>query len=471
MLFNSFQFAVFFPCVAAGYFLLPARWRWAWMLAASYAFYMAWEPGYVVLLWASTLVDYVAGLRIAAADSVARRRRWLAASLACNLGLLFFFKYYDFFRDSAEALLALANLPLPLPRSPWLLPVGISFYTFQTLSYTLEVYAGRQAAERHLGRFALYVAFFPQLVAGPIERPQTLLPQMGAFAGFDYDRVVNGLRRMLWGFLKKVVIADNLAIAVDVVYGDPGAHTGPALAVATVFFAFQIYCDFSGYTDIALGLAQIFGVQLMENFRQPYFAASLREFWGRWHISLSTWFRDYVYIPLGGSRGTAVRWAMAVLVVFLVSGLWHGARWTFVVWGALHGAGMLAERSLAPKVMLPRPLKIAATFVVVCAAWVFFRAHTLADAAAVFAGLGRGWGSLAEVGLPAQIGLDPYAFGVCAAGIATVLGGDGLAARGFSAARFAAWPAAARWTAYSVALWIIFLFGVLRQEAFLYFQF
>ena len=268
MLFNSFQFALFFPVVAGAYFACPARWRWALLLVASYVFYMAWEPGYVVLLWASTLVDYFVGRAIHAAGSVRGKRRWLALSLGANLGLLFFFKYYDFFRDSAEVMLAALDLPMPLPRSPWLLPVGISFYTFQTLSYTLEIYWGRQAPERHLGRLALYVAFFPQLVAGPIERPQRLLPQLEVFSGFDYDRVVSGLRRMLLGFVKKVVVADNLAIAVNVVYGAPEEYGGPALALATVFFAFQIYCDFSGYTDIALGLAQVFGIKLVENFRQ-----------------------------------------------------------------------------------------------------------------------------------------------------------------------------------------------------------
>jgi len=472
MLFNSFQFALFFPAVAAGYFLLPARGRWAWLLAASYVFYMAWEPGYVVLLWFSTLVDYAAGIGIAAADTRSRKRRWLAASLVCNLGLLFFFKYYDFFRGAAESILAAADLPMPFPRSPWLLPVGISFYTFQTVSYTLEVYWGRQAPERHLGRFALYVAFFPQLVAGPIERPQSLLPQLARFADFDYDRVTAGLRRMLWGFVKKMVVADNLAIAVDAVYGAPGGHEGPALALATMFFAFQIYCDFSGYCDIALGLAQVFGVRLMENFRQPYFAASLREFWGRWHISLSSWFRDYLYIPLGGNRGSARRCAFALATVFLISGLWHGAAWTFVVWGALHGAGVLLERALAGRVLLPRAVRVALTFVFVCAGWVFFRAASMADAKAIFAGLGTGWNALPEPArLAASLDLEVSGLVFCVAGIAGVLLADAARERGFSAESFGGLPAPLRWMAYSAAVWSIFLFGVLRQEAFLYFQF
>ena len=321
MLFNSFEYFLFFPIVAMLYFGVPQRLRWVLLLAASYFFYMCWKPGYLLLIVASTLVDYWAGLGIGRATSVSGKRGYLAVSLTANLGLLFFFKYYNFFSDSLREFSRLWGGTLDIPHSDFLLPVGISFYTFQTLSYTIEVYRGNKEPERHLGIFALYVAFFPQLVAGPIERAQRLLPQFREKHEFVYDRVVSGLKLIAWGLFKKVVIADRLAGVVDVVYGNVDAHSGPAFVVATVAFAFQIFCDFSGYTDIAIGSARVMGFELMTNFRRPYFAASIPDFWRRWHISLSTWFRDYVYVPLGGSRVSRSRWYGNLFIVFLVSGL------------------------------------------------------------------------------------------------------------------------------------------------------
>ena len=397
MLFNSLQFLLFFPVVAGLYFAWPRRWRWALLLVASYYFYMCWKPEYVLLILASTVVDYCSGLKMSEAPDKRSRRPWLLLSLSANLGLLFAFKYWNFFADSTRDLLGTLNIFADIPEFSALLPVGISFYTFQTLSYSIDIYRGQLKPERHFGRFALFVSFFPQLVAGPIERASRLLPQFRLEQNFDYERLSSGLRQMIWGMFKKVVVADRLAVYVDAVYSDPGAHQGLPLIAATYFFAFQIYCDFSGYSDIAIGAARVLGFDLMENFRRPYLARTLSDFWRRWHISLSTWFRDYVYIPLGGNRASTARWYGNLAVTFLVSGLWHGANWTFVAWGALHGGYLIfaivtsaARERLFSSLGLPESsrsraaLDIVVTFHLALVAWVFFRADSLGDALLVF---------------------------------------------------------------------------------------
>ncbi len=347
MLFNSLEYLVFLPAVVCLHFLIPQRFRWALLLVASYAFYMAWKVEYALLILTSTVVDYVAALAMSRCEEKRDRRRWLWLSLATNLGLLFTFKYANFASGSLRLLGERMNVLVDFPTLELLLPVGISFYTFQTLSYTIDVYRGHQQPERHFGRFAVFVAFFPQLVAGPIERAARLLPQFRERHGFDWQQFKGGLQLILWGFFKKLVIADQAAIYVEKVYGDPGGHEGLSLLVAGYLFAFQLYCDFSGYSDIAVGSARLMGFRLMENFRAPYLAPNVREFWRRWHISLSTWFRDYVYVPLGGNRGTTGRWAAAIAAVFVTSGLWHGANWTFFVWGALHAVYMLTGAATA----------------------------------------------------------------------------------------------------------------------------
>ena len=488
MLFNSFEFAIFFPLAAGIYFCLPARFRWGFLLVASYAFYMAWEPGYVVLLWISTGCDYLIGRGLEACPRPGRRKAWLGLSLLVNLGLLFFFKYYNFFAASLDPLLLGLNYPR-LPESPFLLPVGISFYTFQTLSYSIEVYRGAWPAERHLGRFALYVAFFPQLVAGPIERAQRLLPQFQEPHRFEYNRVVDGLRLMLWGLFKKVVIADRLAVLVNNVYPHPDAFPGPVLALATVAFAFQIYCDFSGYSDIAIGAARVFGIRLMANFQRPYFATSIAAFWRRWHISLSTWFRDYLYFPLGGNRVGPLRWALNIAIVFLISGLWHGAAWRFLIWGGLHGGYLLIGRLTAParnrlvKVLRLNAYPVVAcaasmlfTFLLVCFAWIFFRAASLEQALAVIRGLGRDWGSLFDPALfgntRVSLGLWQRDFYLVLILPAFLVGVQVLQSRfGPLRRRIAGFPLPVRWMIYSAALWAIFLLGELRQQEFIYFVF
>jgi len=488
MLFNSLQFLVFFPTVVGLHFALPHRFRWALLLVASYVFYMAWEPGYAVLIATSTLVDYIAGIRMGRTPALQRRRGYLLFSLCTNLGLLFFFKYYNFFGDTLRPLLALAGWEVYLPHSRFLLPVGISFYTFQTLSYTIEVYRGNQAPERHLGRFALYVAFFPQLVAGPIERAQNLLPQLRTGHDFDYARVTDGLKLMLWGLFKKVVVADRLAFAIEHVYGAPEGQPGPVLCLATLFFAFQIYCDFSGYTDIAIGAAQVLGVRLMENFRQPYFAVSIADFWRRWHISLSSWFRDYLYIALGGNRVTVPRWCWNIAVVFLLSGLWHGANWTFVIWGLLHGSFLIVGRftgglrgrvaaacGLEKTPRLTQGLQVLMTFGLVCFAWIFFRADSLRDALYVAGHLPTGWGVLFDgASFPSSegaLGMLPRELLLSLLLIAWVIGVDAMQARGPLRPYLARQPLWLRWGVYAAGLWGIFLFGVLRQTEFYYFVF
>lgn len=382
MLFNSLQFFIFFGIILTIYYFIPRRFKWILLLVASYYFYMCWKWEYIFLIVISTIVDYITAIKIEQKPHY--KKLLLGISLVSNLGLLFYFKYYNFFIDSVNTGMDLFNSPFILPFADVILPVGISFYTFQTLSYTIEVYYGRQKAEKHFGKFALYVSYFPQLVAGPIERPQNLIHQLNNPQPILPANVVKGARLILWGLFKKVVVADRLAYFVDIVYNDPTAYHGLAVVIATIFFAFQIYCDFSGYSDIAIGVAKIMGVDLMKNFNTPYFSKSVKEFWSRWHISLSTWFRDYVYIPLGGNRVSVNKWVVNLFITFLVSGIWHGANWTFVIWGAIHGLIISLESLNSKKKFfkfaLPPILANILTFSIVCFAWIFFRANSVQDA-------------------------------------------------------------------------------------------
>ncbi len=341
MLFNTLNYLCFFPIVVLVYFLLATKLRWIWLLFASYFFYMCWKPEYALLIFTSTLVTWVSSLLIHKYESLGKKKFFLVSSLLINLGILFFFKYYGFFQLNTNGLLSYLNININLPNFDILLPVGISFYTFQALGYTIDVYQKKIKPELNLGKYALFVSFFPQLVAGPIERSTHLLPQFSQKFTFDYDRIKDGLIIIIWGLVKKVVIADRLAMFVNPVYDNPTAYSGLNLILATVFFAFQIYADFSSYSDIAVGSAKVMGFDLMENFRRPYLAKTIGEFWRRWHISLSTWFRDYLYLPLGGSRVSKLCYFRNILIIFVVSGIWHGASWNFLVWGALHGFYMI----------------------------------------------------------------------------------------------------------------------------------
>jgi D-alanyl-lipoteichoic acid acyltransferase DltB (MBOAT superfamily) len=392
MLFNSFEFFWFFPLVVMLYFVIPARWRWLLLLIASYYFYMCWRVEYALLLVISTLVDFTVSHRMALSTSRSAKKRWLLVSIVTNLGILFSFKYFNFLNSSVAGVAKSLDMHYTFSGLDVLLPMGISFYTFQTMAYTIDVYRGTVQPARHFGKFALYVTFFPQLVAGPIERAQSLLPQFDRTVKFDRARIQQGLKQMLWGFFKKLVVADRVALVVDQVYSNPGQNDALVLALATYLFALQIYCDFSGYSDIAIGAARILGFNLMENFRVPYSAGSIREFWSRWHISLSTWFRDYLYIPLGGNRVVKWRWYYNLFLVFLISGLWHGANWTFVVWGALHGAYLVIALLIAPLWLRLRDkasfagtrlwkwFNVILTFQLAVFAWIFFRANTVQDA-------------------------------------------------------------------------------------------
>lgn len=396
MSFASANFVVFFAIYMCFFFWVPQRWRWAYILAASYYFYMCARPEYVLLLAATTTIDYFAALLIERSTSSRSRKALLVVSLATNLGVLALFKYAKFFADLTTLTAATDLLPKDSVLFQLLLPVGISFFTFQSMSYTIDVYRGVMPAERHWGKFAAFVAFFPQLVAGPIERASRLLPQLHRRPHFDPVLVSSGLRLMLLGFFKKLCVANQLDPIVNAVYASPERFGGGMHLVCTMMFALQIYCDFSGYTDIAIGAARIQGYMFSPNFLQPYFSSSFSEFWRRWHISLSSWFRDYLYISLGGGRGGTGRTLRNIAIVFLLSGFWHGANATFIAWGGLHAIYLCTEklaRDLAARfhaiqrMARTRPgvwLRRFAVFAAVCVAWVLFRASDLATALAIY---------------------------------------------------------------------------------------
>ena len=387
MVFNSFAFLVFFPLVTILYFLLPHRLRWWLLLISSCVFYGWFKVEYLLILVFTIAVDYFAALWIE--DSEGKRRKWaLIISILANVGVLAVFKYANFAIGTANAALMKIGHE-PFDALDIILPIGLSFHTFQAMSYTIEVYRGKVPAEHNIFRYALYVMFFPQLVAGPIERPQNVIHQYYERHKFDYNRAVSGLRLMMWGMFKKVVIADRLSLFVDQVYDHPFEYSGLPVIVASVFFGFQIFCDFSGYTDIGLGAARIMGFDLMKNFDRPYFSKSISEFWRRWHISLSSWFRDYVYIPMGGNRVSTMRRYFNLFVVFTISGLWHGASWNYVIWGALHGVYLIVGQltgKLQGKIIgilkndfLQKAIHASLVFALVTVAWVFFRAKRLSE--------------------------------------------------------------------------------------------
>ncbi|MBP5597434.1 MAG: MBOAT family protein [Pseudobutyrivibrio sp.] len=401
MLFNSLDFLIFFPIVTTLYFVFPHKIRNYWLLAASYFFYMCWNPKYILLLMTSTFITYLSGIvmeRIKQSDREEAKKiklkNWtVAASFVLNISMLFYFKYINFALDVMTPVVGLINISVNVPTFDVILPVGISFYIFQALSYTMDVYRDEIYAEKNVFRYALFVSFFPQLVAGPIERSKNLLKQLAKPNDFDYDNARTGLLMMLWGYFIKVVMADRLAVLVDTVYTDVSAFHGMELIIANLFFTIQIYCDFMGYSIIAKGAAKYLGYNLMSNFEMPYFSTSIKEFWRRWHISLSSWLRDYLYIPLGGNRKGTARKYFNLLLTFFVSGLWHGANITFVVWGMFHGIcqviedifrmifGKISDRiknQTAAKAW--KGLNIFKTFILAAVGWVFFRASNISQA-------------------------------------------------------------------------------------------
>ena len=392
MLFNSIAFLLFFPIVCVCYFALPSlKVRNLFLLAASYYFYMNWQPIYALLLLTSTVITYLAARGIGHFEDDRKKRACLLTSLILNLGILFLFKYYDFAAENVTSLLRVLGVAVDFPSFSMLLPVGISFYTFQALGYSIDVYREKTPVEKDFFTYALFVSFFPQLVAGPIERSTNLLPQFKEKHSFCYEEVMAGFRLMLWGYFLKLALADRCAIYVDAIFNNVEQHNGGSFLLASLFFPFQIYGDFAGYSLVAIGVARVLGFRLMENFRRPYFAASVTEFWRRWHISLSTWFKDYVYIPLGGNRCGRYRQYFNVLTTFVVSGLWHGANWTFLVWGTLHGVLQCVERALGfHKVNwtgFRKFVHVFFTFCVVSLAWIFFRANNVSDAFTIIQGI------------------------------------------------------------------------------------
>jgi D-alanyl-lipoteichoic acid acyltransferase DltB (MBOAT superfamily) len=382
MLFHSIEFLVFFAVVFPVHLLLRrTRFMNLWLLAASYFFYAWWNPAYLLLILATTLVDFFVVQRIEASP---RKRAWLGITLLSNLGALAFFKYIKFFTVNVNALLSVAGVHSGLPVLDPVLPLGISFFTFQSISYAVDVYRGVVPAERNLIRYATYVSFFPQMISGPICRAGSLLPQLRSVPEVSLQKFSSGAWMFLIGFFKKVALADWLGLYVDRIYGAPENFKSPALILATVAFAWQIYFDFGGYTDMARGVARALGFHLTRNFDAPYTSSDLGEFWGRWNITVSTWFRDYLYIPLGGNRGGRGKTARNVLVTMITSGVWHGASWTFIFWGVLHGIGRVATRDFGILsnliARMPRPVQRAGVFLFVTFAWIFFRARTMGDA-------------------------------------------------------------------------------------------
>lgn len=490
MLFNSFHFMLFYPLVVLFYFALPHRVRYIWLLIASYYFYMCWNAKYAVLIGISTLITYAGGLLIGREQALWKKKLWVFLCMLSNLAILFFFKYFDFFVDNINRLFAIAGMQIVEPAFDVILPVGISFYTFQALSYTMDVYRKEIYTEKNLFRYALFVSFFPQLVAGPIERSKNLLVQIGRRQYFDYERVKSGLLLMLWGFFLKLVIADRAAILVNTVYNDYEQYEGIPLILATLFFGLQIYCDFGSYSAIAIGSAKVMGFRLMDNFRQPYFSCSIAEFWRRWHISLSTWFRDYLYVPLGGNRkGTARKYANT-MIVFLVSGLWHGASWTFVIWGFLHGAFQVIGQITRPyKEKVTRKLNIKTeagsyklgqmfiTFCLVNFAWIFFRAENFTQALGILHNISAQWNPwFLTDGSIYLLGLSQKSFWVTVFASVILLLVSAAQYNGIKIReRFAVQNLAFRWLVSLGLIFSIIVFGIYgpgyNESQFIYFQF
>ena len=471
MLFNSFGFLLFFPLISIGHFIVPKRFRTVYLLLASYYFYMNWKPVYALLIASSTIITYACGYLISISSSLSSKKLLLIISLIINFGILFLFKYFNFIGSSITELFELLNVDMIIPNFDILLPVGISFYTFQAVGYSIDVYKGEIKEEQNFLNYALFVSFFPQLVAGPIERAKNLLPQFYKTQTFDYYRVVSGLKLILWGYFMKIVIADRLSVYVNAVYNNVQAHNGTTLLFATVLFSFQIYCDFAGYSNIAIGSAKILGFKLIDNFKRPYLAISITDFWRRWHISLSTWFKDYLYIPLGGNRVSKSRHYFNVFITFVISGLWHGANWTFIIWGALHGFYQIIEKLIfKEKNMQNLTSKISViirtifTYFLVCFAWIFFRANNVSEAFVVVNSI------LTKRGRLFTNNIDSIVLGVM--GILTLILFEFLEEKKSRDLFFLNNKNYfLRWGIYIFLIFTIILFGVFDGGQFIYFQF
>lgn len=506
MMFNSVAYLLFLPIAALLYFIIPPKFRNAYLLAASYYFYTCWEPKYALLLLGSTLISYFAGLLISNTKQKGEkgstltlgkksfscgfnlRKLWLGIALFFNVGILFLYKYLDFAADTVNRLMTAIGIDMQIPLLGLLQPIGISFFTFKALSYVIDVYKGKISEEKNIINYSLYVAFFTQTAAGPIERAEVMLPQFREVKKFDYDRTCEAIILFVWGMFKKVVIADRLAIAANTVFNDIGSYNWKAYVAAALFYTVQIYCDFSGYSDMAIASANIMGFSQRRNFNHPYFSTSIAEFWRRWHISLSSWFRDYIYIPLGGNRVSFLRWGINVMVVFLVSGLWHGAAMTFIIWGALFGVYQFIGRLLQkPRNSLKRfvgydekllgckIISSLCTTALVAFAWIFFRANTLSDSLVIVKsiakGLLSGWGAAFDI---YSVGLGEQDIILSFAAVALLFIVEAIAERKDVIKALRSQWLPVRWAVYLFFIFVIILFGVYGDfgtQSFIYFQF
>jgi alginate O-acetyltransferase complex protein AlgI len=484
MAFNSIEYLLFFTTVVLVYFVIPQRMRLDWILLSSLFFYASADPVLLVHFLVVIIATYLLALQIDAQVDKAIRRRWVLIAVALLVFNLFIFKYTMFLSDTLRSIAEATGIPYPVPSFRIMLPIGISFYTFSLISYVVDVHKG-MAVERRFRRFALYASFFPKLVAGPIERAKNLLPQFDVPQDFNYERAYFGLQLILWGAFKKIVVADTIAPFVARIYDNPQGADGVAVTAATVLYAFQLYCDFSGYTDIAIGSALMMGFRLSPNFNRPYIATSIQDYWKRWHISLSSWLTEYVYTPMSRTTWIKMKWynlmLLSLFITFVVSGLWHGAQWTFVVWGALHGSYIVISQltqkqrgrtvkffGLNRSPRLLRTLRIGWTFTLVCLAYILFRSSSLADAAQLFAHLPTGWSNPIE-GLRSVIAGQRTQILICIVGILVVLAVEAM--HGVEYFKRAA--ISSRWMlTYATTLAIVF-FGALYQsdQQFIYFQF
>lgn len=490
MLFNSLEFLIFFPIVTLVYFLVPKKYRYLWLLGASYYFYSCWNAQYALLMATSTVITYLSGLFIDKSKTDTGRKLSVAASFVLNLAILFYFKYFYFTMDNINMIRGLFGLSALEPKFDVILPVGISFYTFQALSYTMDVYRKEISPEKNILRYALFVSFFPQLVAGPIERSKNLLTQLREEHKFDYLRARSGILVMLWGFFLKLVIADRAAILVNSAYSDGYAYFGGAMLLfATVCFAVQIYCDFASYSLIAKGAAKVMGFELMDNFRQPYFSTSIAEFWRRWHISLSSWFKDYLYIPLGGNRKGEVRKYFNLMVVFLVSGLWHGASWNFVVWGFLHGLYQIfggvtkkARIAFTDKLRIKRDLwwyrlfQQIITFSLVTLGWIFFRSEGLTQAIVIIKNILTNFNPMSALRNISAMGLNVPNLIILALSVSLLIFVSAKENKGMAIYdKVESMHLLIRWPIYYALIFAVLIFGIygpgFEASQFIYFQF
>ena len=495
MLFNSFAYLLFFPVVALVYYLIPwQKVRNIFLLLASYYFYMSWDPRFILLMLGCTVITYLDALFIDISrkedqENVAQEQRrtgkatlYTTVTIIFTLSVVAWFKYANFLTESIVAVLSAAGISVVIPKVNVSLPVGISFFTFQSLSYVIDVYRGKVKAEKNFFQYALFVSFFPQLVAGPIERSGNLLVQFKEKHRFDADRAVKGLLLMLWGYFMKIVIADRVAIIVDQVYNYYGSYQGAIPIFATILFAVQIYCDFNGYTTIAIGSAQVLGFSLMQNFRQPYLSLSVAEFWRNWHISLTSWFRDYIYIPLGGNRVSEVRWALNVMIVFLISGLWHGASWTFILWGGIHGLCQIIgkyKNKITDKYFMDRGglvpssvrcANVLVTFFIVNFLWSLFRANSIQDWLKIFSKLFVPMKNFDAF----KLGMQKEDFILSIVLIVLLMILEYLHTRTDLYMFIQKQALPVRWAVYMAGIFIVILFGVygtLSANSFIYFQF